>query len=107
MSQQEYERFLEAVKANPALQEKLKAASDNDAIVTIARAASFMISLDDLEKDRVELSEKDLEEVAGGSRAHRIASHNHCHHSPAPEVVVNSSKGYYLKKLYHGQCDES
>ena len=107
MSQEEYKRLCEAVKASPSLREELKAASDNHAVVAIARAAGFMISLDDLEKDQAELSEGELEEVAGGARAHRIASHSPCHHSPAPEVVTNSSKGFDLKSLYHGQCDES
>ena len=58
--------FLEAVKADEGLQEKLKAAGDADAVVAIARAAGFLISFDELKKAQSEISEEELEGVAAG-----------------------------------------
>ena len=64
MSEEQLKAFLEAVKADEGLQEKLKAAGDADAVIAIAKAAGFAISADELKK--VELSEEELEGVAGG-----------------------------------------
>ena len=66
MSEEQLKAFLEAVKADAGLQEKLKTASDADAVVTIAKAAGFVISADDLKQAQVEISEDDLEAAAGG-----------------------------------------
>ena len=67
MSEEQLKAFLEAVKADAGLQEKLKAATDPDAVVVIAKAAGFMISVDDLNNAGYqELSEEELEGVAGG-----------------------------------------
>ena len=69
MSEEQLKAFLEAVKADEGLQEKLKAAGDADAVIAIAKAAGFAISADELKKAqsfKVELSEEELEGVAGG-----------------------------------------
>ncbi len=67
MSEEQLKAFLEKVKADTSLQEKLKAASDADAVVAIAKEAGFSISADDLKKAQVtELSDEELEGVAGG-----------------------------------------
>ena len=66
MSEEQLKAFIEAVKADAGLQEKLKAASDADAVVAIAKAAGFMISADALKKAQTEVSEEELEGVAGG-----------------------------------------
>ena len=66
MSEEQLKAFLDAVKADAELQEKLKAAGDADAVVAIAKAAGFVISLDDLKKAQAEVSEEELEGVAGG-----------------------------------------
>ena len=66
MSEEQLKAFLEKVKADTSLQEKLKAASDADAVVAIAKEAGFMFSADDLTKAQSELSEDELEGVAGG-----------------------------------------
>jgi hypothetical protein len=42
MSEQQLKAFLEAVKADAGLQEKLKAAADADTFVAIAKAAGFV-----------------------------------------------------------------
>ena len=67
MSEEQLNAFLEAVKADAALQEKLKAAGDADAVVAIAKEAGFMISAEDLKKAQAEVSEEELESVAGGT----------------------------------------
>ena len=68
MSEEQLKAFLEAVKADAALQDKLKAASDDDAVVAIAKEAGFSISADDLAKAQSELSDEELEGVAGGGQ---------------------------------------
>ena len=42
------QEFLEAIKADAGLQEKLKAAQDADAMVEIAKAAGFKISVEEV-----------------------------------------------------------
>jgi predicted ribosomally synthesized peptide with nif11-like leader len=66
MSDEQLNAFLEAVKADAGLQEKLKAAVDADAVVAIAKAAGFVISSEELKRAQVEVSEEELEGVAGG-----------------------------------------
>ena len=66
MSEEQLKVFLEKVKADTSLQEKLKAAADVDAVVEIAKEAGFSISADDLNKAQSEISEEELEGVAGG-----------------------------------------
>ena len=66
MSEEQLKAFLEAVKADEGLQEKLKAAGDADAVIAIAKAAGFAISADELKKAQSEISEEELEGVAGG-----------------------------------------
>ena len=66
MSEEQLNAFLEAVKADAGLQEKLKAAGDADAVVAIAKAAGFGISAEDLKNAQSELSDKELEGATGG-----------------------------------------
>ena len=68
MSEEQLKAFLEKVKADSSLQEKLKAAADADAVAAIAKEAGFSISVDDLTKAQSELSDQELESVAGGTR---------------------------------------
>ena len=67
MSEEQLKAFLEKVQSDTSLQEKLKAAADADAAVAIGKDAGFMISTDDLKKAESELSEEDLEGLAGGT----------------------------------------
>ena len=69
MSEEQLKAFLEAVKADAGLQEKLKAAgdADADAVIAIAKAAGFAISADELKKAQSEISEEELACVRGGS----------------------------------------
>ena len=66
MSEEQLKAFLEKVKADTSLQEKLKAAADADAVAAIAKEAGFNVSADDLTKAQSELSDQELEGVAGG-----------------------------------------
>ena len=66
MSEEQLKAFLEKVKADTSLQEKLKAAADIDAVVAIAKEAGFSISADELGNAQSELSDEELEGVAGG-----------------------------------------
>ena len=66
MSEEQLKAFLEAVNADEGLQEKLKASSDVDAVVAIAKDVGFVITAEQLKKALVEISEEDLVCVAGG-----------------------------------------
>ena len=69
MSQEQLKAFLEAVKADAGLQEKLNAAEDADAVVAIAKEVGFMVSADELQRAQAvgeELSDEELERVSGG-----------------------------------------
>ena len=68
MSEEQLKAFLEKVKTDASLQEKLKAAVDADAVTAIAKEAGFSISTDDLKNAQSELSDEELEGVAGGGR---------------------------------------
>jgi predicted ribosomally synthesized peptide with nif11-like leader len=66
MSEDQFNAFQEAVKADAVLQEKLKAA-DAEAVVVIAQEAGFLISIEDLGAEASQdLSDQELESVAGG-----------------------------------------
>jgi len=67
MSEQHFTAFIEAVKVDPVLQEKLKGASDADAIVEIAKNAGYVISTEALINAQAEFSEEELEGMAGGA----------------------------------------
>ena len=63
MSEEQLKAFLEKVKGDTSLQEKLKAAADVDAALAIAKEAGFTISSDDV---RSSVSDDELEGVAAG-----------------------------------------
>jgi len=67
MSEEQLKSFLEKVKGDNNLQEKLKAAGDADAVLAIAKDAGFSISPDDLKKAQAEVSDEELENAAGGT----------------------------------------
>ena len=68
MSEEQLKAFLEKVKVDTNLQEKLKAAADSDAALGIAKEAGFAITAEDIQsmKSSTDLSEEELEGVAGG-----------------------------------------
>ena len=68
MSEEQLKAFWEAVQADAGLQEKLSAAKDADAVVAIAQAAGFEISVEEVARAQAaELSDEQLSGVAGGA----------------------------------------
>ena len=65
MSQEQLQAIIERVKGDTGLQEKLKAAANSDALVSIAKESGFSGSADDL-KNASEISAEELEGAAGG-----------------------------------------
>ena len=69
MSEEQLKAFLEKVKADTSLQEKLKAAADADAVAAIAKEAGFAITAEDIQSMQsatVELSDEEAEGLVGG-----------------------------------------
>ena len=69
MSEEQLSAFLEKVKGDTSLQDKLKAAASPEAAVEIAKDAGFAITAEDIQSMQsatVELSDEELETAAGG-----------------------------------------
>ena len=69
MPEEQLKAFLEKVKADTELQDKLNAAASPEAVTEIAREAGFVITLEDIQSmqsELVELSDEELEGAAGG-----------------------------------------
>ena len=69
MSEEQLNAFLEKVKADTSLQEKLNAAASPEAAIEIAKAAGFVITSEDIQSmqsEPVELLDEELEGAAGG-----------------------------------------
>jgi len=70
MSEEQLNAFLEKVKSDTSLQEKLKAAASPEAAIEIAKAAGFSITSADIQSMQsatVELSDEELEGAASTS----------------------------------------
>ena len=68
MSEEQLKAFLEKVKGDTTLQEQLKAASDSEAVVAIAKEAGFLFSVNVLLATKLIPSEAELESISGGQR---------------------------------------
>ena len=71
MSEEQLKAFLEKVKTDTSLQEKLNGAASPEAAIEIAKEAGFSITTEDIQSMRsatVELSDEELEGAAGGWR---------------------------------------
>ena len=69
MSEEQLNAFLEKVKSDTELQDKLKAAASPEAAIEIAKEAGFSINAEDIQSMQsatVELSDEELEGAAGG-----------------------------------------
>ena len=71
MSEEQLKAFMEAVEADAALQEKVQTEANRyaDAVVAVAKEAGFGITAEDVKRAQLEISEDDLEDVAGGTRS--------------------------------------
>ena len=82
MSEEQLKAFLEKVKADTSLQEKLNGAADADAVVEIAKEAGFAITAENIQSMQsptAELSDEELEEASGGqSGCQRARSWGRC-----------------------------
>ena len=72
MSEEQLTALLAKIKEDAGLQEKLKGAADIDAAIALVKEAGFDVSKADWlkyqAKQTVELSDEELEGVAGGGR---------------------------------------
>ena len=69
MSEEQLKAFLEKVKSDTELQEKLKAAASPEAALEIVKEAGFSITAEDIQSMQsatVEVSDDELEGAAGG-----------------------------------------
>ena len=70
MPEEQLKAFLEAIKVDAGLQEKLKGVADLDAVLAIAKDAGCDINKADMlmyqTKQTMELSDEELEGVTGG-----------------------------------------
>ena len=69
MSEEQLNAFLEKIKSDTSLQEKLNGAADADAVVEIAKEAGFAITAEDIQSTQsatIELSDEELEGASGG-----------------------------------------
>ena len=74
MSEEQLSAFLETVKGDTSLQEKLKAAASPEAALQIAKEAGFSITAEDIQSMQsgtAELSDEELESAAGGFKPQR------------------------------------
>ena len=70
MSEEQLKAFLEKVKGDTSLMEKLQAAASPEAAIEIAKDAGFAITAEDIQSiqsSTTELSDEELEEAAGGT----------------------------------------
>ena len=69
MSEEHLKAFIAQVQADKALQARLKTAEGIDAVILIAKEAGYSINVEDLSRPSLsnqQLSDKELENVAGG-----------------------------------------
>ena len=69
MSEEQLKTFLEKVKGDTSLQEKLKAAASPEAVFQIAKDAGFSITAEDVNsalKQQSEMTDAELESASGG-----------------------------------------
>ena len=66
MSEEQLKAFLEKVRSDSDLQEKLKAAASTEAAIEIAKSAGFSVTADDVQSSQSEPTDDELESAAGG-----------------------------------------
>ena len=70
MSEEQLKAFIAKAKDDQSIQDKLKAAKSPEEVVGIAKEHGHAISADDIKK--VEVSERELENIAGGVHGNSI-----------------------------------
>jgi predicted ribosomally synthesized peptide with nif11-like leader len=78
MTEQQIQAMIEAVKSKPELQDKLKTITNFEEAAALAEEAGFSVSVEELkrsiESGGVELTDSELETVAGGGWGKLIKS---------------------------------
>ena len=70
MSEEQLKAFMAAIQADAKLQQKLQGVTEPDAVAAIAKEAGFSISAKEiLTSVKEELTDEQLEQVAGGKTA--------------------------------------
>ena len=90
ISDEQFKAFLERVKGDNSLQEKLKAATDVDAVLATTKKAGFSISADDLKNAQSELSEDELENVVWAGRSVGEPTKACCNNTDDPQGKTHS-----------------
>ena len=86
MSEEQLKAFLEKVKADTSLKEKLQAATTPEAVIEIAKDAGFAITAEDIQSmQSEELSDEELEGAAGGQRGNRTIQT--CNFNPYEDCI--------------------
>ena len=67
MSDEQLKAFWEAIQADAGLQQKLQGVTEPDAVAAIAKEAGFSIEAEEIKKAQEELTDEQLEGVAGGT----------------------------------------
>ncbi len=67
MTEQQVKLFLDAVKNEPELQAKVKAALDASAVAKIADEAGYVVSVEDIERETQSIACIELDGVRGGA----------------------------------------
>ncbi len=65
MSEDQLRAFLAKVQADAYLQDQLKAVTNGDAVVMIAKAAGFSITIEAMDSYRRSVSEEEIHDVVG------------------------------------------
>ena len=66
MSEEQLKAFIAKAKDDQSIQEKLKAAKSPEEVIGIAKENAYEFTTDELKNTKIELSEDELEGVAGG-----------------------------------------
>jgi predicted ribosomally synthesized peptide with nif11-like leader len=66
MSENQFKDFIEAAKNDAGLRGRIRDAADMHAVIAIAKQAGFVISVHELKCVQSEISDDELEGVAGG-----------------------------------------
>ena len=67
MSLEQVQAFLEKIKGDTSLQEKLKTSIDINAVVAFAKEQGFSFSVEDLKNNMSAISEDELAGISGGA----------------------------------------
>ncbi|MDA7677151.1 Nif11-like leader peptide family natural product precursor [bacterium] len=84
MSLEQLKVFLEKIKGDSNLQEKLKVAKSPEEVMGIAEECGHAFSADDIKK--VEVSERELENIAGGGGVYGNSIFGNCNETKEESI---------------------